>query len=98
MNKDTERRAEEIIQRCGITNADEKAFIRKHVQLHEVYGRAYGHRPRSDEPSAADEVIRIMTGPRRRRARALRIAEIAAELFVAACLIIFTLAVLALVG
>lgn len=33
-----------------------------------------------------------------RRARALRIAEIAAELFVAACLIIFTLAVLALVG
>ena len=34
----------------------------------------------------------------RRRARALRIAEIAAELFIAACLVIFTLAVLALVG
>lgn len=33
-----------------------------------------------------------------RRARALRIAEIAAELFIAACLVIFTLAVLALVG
>ena len=45
----TERRAEEVIQRFGIADEAKKAFIRKHVQMHGVYDRAYGRRPRSDD-------------------------------------------------